>query len=241
MDGLNRERSRIRATTFRTAGSLFALWIGIGCGESGPDPKRYAHHVDRAQEALSRGQSGLATADIELRSAIAADPENIEANFLLGEVRVQREDFPGAIFYFEETLALEPDHPGAAAALAIVLRSRDAERAQELANKIMAVFQEFIQTDMQKQMKATEEFATKHLAMIVKKQLEVAEDELRNFQVLNQTIDLDIEAEMIIGNVGKLEIEKTQLIQIEDEEKLVILNYGFMSGLVPHFFRRHVL
>ncbi|MFP8874560.1 MAG: tetratricopeptide repeat protein [Myxococcota bacterium] len=139
MDGQSRERSRTRATILRTAGSLFALWIGIGCGESGPDPERFSHHLDRAQEALSRGPSGLATADIELRSAIAVDPENIEANFLLGEVRVQREDFPGAIFYFEETLALEPDHPGAAAALAIVLRSRDAGRAQELANQAKRV------------------------------------------------------------------------------------------------------
>ena len=111
----------------------------------------------------------------------------------------------------EDLIQVEPARD--ADIITIKVKQRAPERAQELANKIMAVFQEFIQTDMQKQMKATEEFATKHLAMIVKKQLEVAEDELRNFQVLNQTIDLDIEAEMIIGNVGKLEIEKTQLIQ----------------------------
>ena len=133
MDGQKRGRSRSEATKLLAASLLFA--VGFGCGESGPDPKRFAHHLGRAQEAMSRGPSGLKTADIELRGAIASNSSDAQANFLLGEVRLHQEDFPGARFYFEEALFLEPEHPEATAALGFTLRGQDPERAQQLVDR----------------------------------------------------------------------------------------------------------
>ena len=135
MDGQKRGRSRSEATKLLTASLLFAVGFGLGCGESGPDPKRFAHHLGRAQEAMSRGPSGLKTADVELRGAIASDSSNAQAVFLLGEVRLHQKDFPGARFYFEEALFLEPEHPEATAALGFTLRSQDPERAQQLVDR----------------------------------------------------------------------------------------------------------
>ena len=135
MDGQKRGRSRSEATKLLTASLLFAVGFGLGCGESGPDPKRFAHHLGRAQEAMSRGPSGLKTADIELRGAIASNPSDAQAMFLLGEVRLHLEDFPGARFYFEEALLLDPEHPEATATLGFALRSQDPERAQQLVDR----------------------------------------------------------------------------------------------------------
>ena len=135
MDGQKRGRSRSEATSLLTAGLLFAVGFGFGCSESDPDPKRFAHYMGRAQEAMSRGPTGLKTADIELRGAIASNTSDAQANFLLGEVRLHQEDFSGARFYFEEALFLEPEHPGATAALGYALRSQDPERAQQLVDQ----------------------------------------------------------------------------------------------------------
>ena len=135
MDGQKRGRSRSEATKLLTASLLFAVGFGLGCGESGPDPERFAHHLGRAQEAMSLGPSGLKTADIELRGAIASNPSDAQAMFLLGEVRLHLEDFPGARFYFEEALLLDPEHPEATATLGFALRSQDPERAQQLVDR----------------------------------------------------------------------------------------------------------
>ncbi|MBI1926805.1 AAA family ATPase [Candidatus Poribacteria bacterium] len=96
--------------------------------------------------------------------------------------------------------------------ITISVRQQTPERAQNMANKIAEVFQGFIQKDMQKRMKVTEQFATNQLQHI-KGQLETTEKQLQEFQVSNQTINLDAEAQMIIENVGQLDIQKTQLTQ----------------------------
>ncbi|MCZ6678821.1 MAG: AAA family ATPase [Candidatus Poribacteria bacterium] len=110
----------------------------------------------------------------------------------------------------EDLLTVEPSRD--ADIITIKVKQRTPERAQEMANKIAAVFQEFIKEDMRGQMKETEKFTTEQRD-IVKAKLESAEEQLRQFQVLNQTINLEAEAEMIIQNVGQLDLQKTQLTQ----------------------------
>lgn len=116
----------------------------------------------------------------------------------------------------EDWLKVEPARD--ADIITIHVRGRTPEYAQDMANKIAAVFQRYIREDMQEQMKQTEKF-TAEQRDIIKARLEVAEEGLRAFQVSNQTINLDAEAEMIIENVGQLDIQKTALNQRREGAK----------------------
>ena len=57
-------------------------------------------------------------------------------------------------------------------------------------------------------MKVTADFATTQL-QIIEKELTSEEDKLRQFQVENQTINLDAEALMIIERIGQLDLQRT--------------------------------
>jgi capsular exopolysaccharide synthesis family protein len=96
--------------------------------------------------------------------------------------------------------------------LTIEVKQRTPERSEATANRIAAVFQRFIQEDMQMQMRATETF-TAQTAAFYKEQLENAEEALRDFQAANQTIDLDAEGETLIKSVSELDLEKSRLMQ----------------------------
>ena len=96
--------------------------------------------------------------------------------------------------------------------ITIRVKQRTPERAQELANKIASVFLEFIKEDMSGQMKMTETF-TGQQRDLVKKDLEKVEEQFRDFQVSEQTVNLEAEAEMLIQNLGQLDLQKIQLAQ----------------------------
>ena len=86
------------------------------------------------------------------------------------------------------------------------------ERARDLVNKISEVFQEFIKEDRRRNWDATETFAKETLPDF-ETALKDAEERLRDFQVKNETINLDAEAEMIIQNIGQLDGQRIVLLQ----------------------------
>ena len=96
--------------------------------------------------------------------------------------------------------------------IAISVEERTPERARDLVNKISEVFQEYIKEDRRRNWDATETFAKETLPDF-ETALKDAEERLRDFQVKNETINLDAEAEMIIQNIGQLDGQRIVLLQ----------------------------
>ena len=96
--------------------------------------------------------------------------------------------------------------------ITISVEERTPERARDLVNKTSEVFQEYIKEDRRRNWDATETFAKETLPDF-ETALKDAEERLRDFQVKNETINLDAEAEMIIQNIGQLDSQRIVLLQ----------------------------
>ena len=100
------------------------LWLGVGCMS---DADRAVSHIERAESLLAEGRRSEAV--LELRSAIATDPKNADANARMATIMLENGSTMDALFFYREANRLDPGNTDTAVNLAILLRSEDAGRA----------------------------------------------------------------------------------------------------------------
>ncbi len=110
------------------AAALFVALLGplslAGCS---PDA---AERRERAERYLAEGRAQEAL--LELRSALQAEPNDAQTNFRIAEIAEEMGKLEDAVFYYRETLRIDPTRSDAALAEARLIAWEDAERAEEL-------------------------------------------------------------------------------------------------------------
>jgi len=116
----------------RVALALVACaWLACSSNE-----ERRDQHLAQAETYLSGGK--LREALVELRSALRVDPNNAETNFRIAKLLHAQAQLGDAIFFYGETLRLDPARDDAALELAGLLIFDDRERARELVDGVLA-------------------------------------------------------------------------------------------------------
>ena len=117
-----------RATTGVLVAALFAALLGplslAGCS---PDA---AERRERAERYLAEGKTQEAL--LELRSALQEEPNDAQTNFRIAEIAEEFGKLEDAVFFYRETLRIDPTRSDAALAEARLIAWEDAERAEEL-------------------------------------------------------------------------------------------------------------
>jgi len=98
---------------------------------------KLAEHLERAQEFEQAGQTKEAL--LELRSALQLDPKNADVNFRIAEQMVAAGDYANAMFFYRETVRLDPTRTDAALAEAKLVLFDDTARAEELVAQVLAL------------------------------------------------------------------------------------------------------
>ena len=111
--------------------AALALW-SVSCGVR---DESAAPHVAKADALIGEGK--LDEAQLELRSALEAEPKNADVNFRLAQLLHRREQIPDAVFFYEEALRIDPGHADAALALAFLMLGDDRDYAQKLIDGVL--------------------------------------------------------------------------------------------------------
>jgi tetratricopeptide (TPR) repeat protein len=98
--------------------------------------ERRDEHLAQAETYLSAGK--LREALVELRSALRVDPNNAETNFRIAKLLHLQAQLGDAIFFYGETLRLDPSRDDAALELAGLLIFDDRDRARDLVDGVLA-------------------------------------------------------------------------------------------------------
>ena len=94
-----------------------------------------AERGERAERYLAEGRAQEAL--LELRSALQDEPNDAQTNFRIAEIAEQMGKLEDAVFYYRETLRIDPTRSDAALAEARLIAWEDAERAEELIAGVM--------------------------------------------------------------------------------------------------------
>jgi len=126
----------MRATGLRRAalsalGLAFAWVVFAGCLER----EGAAPYLAKAEELFAAGK--LDDALIELRHALKAEPKNAEVNFQMAKLLARQQNYPDAVFFFEEALRLDPRHADAALTLAFLMLRDDLDYATRLVDGVI--------------------------------------------------------------------------------------------------------
>jgi tetratricopeptide (TPR) repeat protein len=117
-----------RTSTDLLAAVLLAALLGlislVGCS---PDA---AERRERADRYMAEGRSQEAL--LELRSALNAEPNDAQTNFRIAEIAEGLGKLEDAVFFYRETLRIDPNRSDAALAEARLIAWDDPERAEEL-------------------------------------------------------------------------------------------------------------
>lgn len=100
--------------------------------------QRVESHLARAERLAVTDAPGPTAAVLELRNALAIEPDRADIYFRIAEILREHGDLSEAISYYEEALFLEPGRTDAAIQLARLLSQRKPDRAQELVAVILA-------------------------------------------------------------------------------------------------------
>jgi tetratricopeptide (TPR) repeat protein len=121
--------------------SLRCLVLSIVCGValtglacSSPEEK-VARHVERAQAYDEAGQTDKAMT--ELQAALKLAPQSADLNLRIAKLLESNEQWPDALFFYDEAYRLEPRNDDAALGVARVIRLEDPERADRLIDEVL--------------------------------------------------------------------------------------------------------
>jgi tetratricopeptide (TPR) repeat protein len=123
----------ILAGAARRAALALAACAWLACSSNA---ERRDQHLAQAESYLATGK--LPEALVELRSALRVDPNNAETNFRIAKLLHAQAQLGDAIFFYGETLRLDPARDDAALELAGLLIFDDRERARELVDGVLA-------------------------------------------------------------------------------------------------------
>lgn len=98
---------------------------------------KVAEHLERAKEFEDAGQNKEAL--LELRSALQLEPKNADVNFRIAEQMAESGDYANAMFFYRETVRLDPTRTDAALAEAKLVLFDDTARAEELIAQVLAL------------------------------------------------------------------------------------------------------
>jgi tetratricopeptide (TPR) repeat protein len=122
----------LAGTPRRVALALVACaWLACSSNE-----ERREEHLSQAESYLATGK--LREALVELRSALRIDPNNAETNFRIAKLLHLQAQLGDAIFFYGETLRLDPSRDDAALELAGLLIFDDRDRARDLVAGVLA-------------------------------------------------------------------------------------------------------
>jgi tetratricopeptide (TPR) repeat protein len=99
------------------------------------DDEAVARHREQAAQHLAADEPEAAV--LELRSALARDPESAEINFELAEAYRENGQPGRALFYYREARRLEPERLNAYLAEARILVRANPQRAREVAHELL--------------------------------------------------------------------------------------------------------
>ncbi len=111
---------------------LAAALVVAGCSS---EQERVEEHQTRAEEHLEEGRYREAL--VELRSALALDPQDAELSFRIARALALEGEIGGAIFYYQEARRLDPDRVDAILGEATLTLPFEAPRAAELVQEAL--------------------------------------------------------------------------------------------------------
>jgi cytochrome c-type biogenesis protein CcmH/NrfG len=109
-----------------------ALFAAVACGG---DEAELAAHLERAEAYVEEEEHAAAV--IELKNALAQDPENPEINFRLAEVLLSQRKPGLALFYYQESRRLDPRRIEAYLEEARLLRRADPQEARKVLDEAL--------------------------------------------------------------------------------------------------------
>jgi tetratricopeptide (TPR) repeat protein len=120
----------------RAAAAALVLVGAVSLGACTSKESKFARHLERAQEFEAQGQQKEAL--LELRSALQLDPKNADVNFRIAETLSKSNDFGNAVFFYRETIRLDPTRIDAALAESKLILFDDTKRAEELVEQVLS-------------------------------------------------------------------------------------------------------
>ena len=112
----------------RALSVALAMALALACT---PADQAIEEHLAKAEQFRQEGS--LREAVIELKNILNLDPTHVEANLRLANLYYNQQQFPDALFYFEEAYRLAPDSEPAAVGVLRAAKYGQLERAREVA------------------------------------------------------------------------------------------------------------
>jgi tetratricopeptide (TPR) repeat protein len=108
------------------------LLIVAGCGST---EQRFAEHVKNADQYQQEGKDKEAL--LELRAALQLEPKSADVNFRIGQLMEQQNKLADAVFFYGETIRLDPKRNDAKLAEAKLVMFDDSKRADALVDEVL--------------------------------------------------------------------------------------------------------